>query len=164
MLACSGLVEEVIRSIVTISKLNVKCGDRMLHYLPILTNVLQCLRTFPLKSNSYTFEISLTWILYPAHDLKFCFAISSHCIIYLAGIKASSNCNCCQESTWVSVCKYIFLLGVQNYKLFGTKIHFLRQCKITLQDIICGCCWWGQEQSPHLTANAIGSATRSSIN
>lgn len=84
----------------------------MLHYLPILTNVLQCLRTFPLKSNSYTFEISLTWILYPAHDLKFCFAISSHCIIYLAGIKASSNCNCCQESTWVSVCKYFFFYWV----------------------------------------------------
>ena len=29
MLACSGLVEEVIRSIVTTSKLNVKCGPHV---------------------------------------------------------------------------------------------------------------------------------------
>lgn len=137
--------------------------DRMLQYLLILTNILQCLRTFPPMSNSYTFETSLTWILYLAHDLKFCSAISSHCIIYLAGIKASSNCNCCQESTWISVCKYIFLLGVPNYKLFSTKIQFFEIVQNYSSGYRCGRCWWGKEQSRHLTANAMGSAIRSSI-
>lgn len=75
--------------------------DRMLQYLVILTNILQCSRTFPSKSNSYTFETSSTWILYPAHDLKFCFEISSHCIIYLAGISMNQH-----ESPFANICFY----------------------------------------------------------